>query len=37
MNEDKNIIKKVYMEIDNITISVFMSCEMAIEGLLKIE
>ena len=27
MNEDKNIIKKVYMEIDNITISVFMSLE----------
>lgn len=27
MNEDKNIIKNVYMEIDNITISVFMSLE----------
>lgn len=27
MNEDKNIIKKVYMGIDNITISVFMSLE----------
>lgn len=27
MNEDKNIIKNVYMEIDNISISVFMSLE----------
>lgn len=27
MNEDKNIIKKVYMEIDNRTISIFMSLE----------
>lgn len=27
MDEDKNIMKNVYMEIDNITISVFMSLE----------